>query len=215
MACGGFVCSKNALCALNILYALVSLLMIAVAAWGKWFGLVSSFQVIAAVIGVGFFLFIVAVVGLCGALKHHQVFLFFYMVILFMVFIVQFSVSCACLAINQDQQKLLLEIGWNKSESMQQDLERTLNCCDFSEVNYNGTCEADFNIIYFSSLQGCFSERNCDPCSVKIQAYADDTLHFVGGMSLFFSFTEILGVWLTYRYRNQRDPHTSAGQFSN
>ncbi|XP_036419805.1 tetraspanin-13a [Colossoma macropomum] len=204
MGCGGFVCSKNALCALNILYALVSLLMIAVAAWGKWFGLVSSFQVIAAVIGVGFFLFIVAIVGLCGALKHHQVLLFFYMVILFMVFIVQFSVSCACLAINKEQQNLLLEIGWNKSESMQKDLERTLNCCDFSNVNYSETCEAD-----------CFRETSCEPCSVKIQAYADDALHFVGGMSLFFSFTEILGVWLTYRYRNQKDPRSGAGQFSN
>lgn len=56
---------------------LVSLLLIGVAAWGKWFGLVSSIQVVAGVIGVGVFLFFVAFVGLCGALKHHQVLLFF------------------------------------------------------------------------------------------------------------------------------------------
>jgi len=56
---------------------MVSLLMIGVAAWGKWFGLVSSFSVMAAVIAVGFFLFVVAIVGLCGAVKHHQVLLFF------------------------------------------------------------------------------------------------------------------------------------------
>lgn len=48
-----------------------------VAAWGKWFGLVSSIRVVAGVIGVGVFLFLVAIVGLCGALKHHQVLLFF------------------------------------------------------------------------------------------------------------------------------------------
>lgn len=48
-----------------------------VAAWGKWFGLVSSIRVMAGVIGVGSFLFLVALVGLCGALKHHQVLLFF------------------------------------------------------------------------------------------------------------------------------------------
>ncbi|XP_066534193.1 tetraspanin-13a [Hoplias malabaricus] len=203
MGCGGFICSKYALCALNILYALVSLLMIAVAAWGKWFGFVSSFQVVGAIIAVGFFLFIVSMVGLCGALKHHQVLLFFYMVILFAVFIVQFSVSCACLAISNEQQRLLLEIGWNKSESMQKDLERTLDCCDFSGVDYSKPCDAS-----------CFTRRDCEQCSAKLQIYADDALHFVGGMSLFFSFTEILGVWLTYRYRNQKDPHSNAGQFS-
>ncbi|KAG9264977.1 tetraspanin-13-like [Astyanax mexicanus] len=203
MACGGFFCSKNALCALNILYMLVSLLMIAVAAWGKWLGLVSSFQVLGAVIGVGFFLFIVAIVGLCGALKQHQVLLFFYMLILFMVFIVQFSVSCACLAINKEQQNQLLELGWNRSESMQKDIERSLNCCDFYQVNYNETCEAD-----------CFRNQQCSACAVIIQRYADDALHFVGGMSLFFSFTEILGVWLTYRYRNQKAPRIHSGPYN-
>ena len=55
----------------------MSLLLIGVAAWGKWFDLVSSIRVVAGVIGVGIFLFLVAFVGLCGALKHHQVLLFF------------------------------------------------------------------------------------------------------------------------------------------
>ncbi|TNN45553.1 Tetraspanin-31 [Liparis tanakae] len=56
---------------------MVSLLMIGIAAWGKWFGLVSSFQVVGAVIGVGVFLFFVSLAGLIGAMKHHQVLLFF------------------------------------------------------------------------------------------------------------------------------------------
>lgn len=56
---------------------LVSLLLVGVAAWGKWFGLVSSIQVVAGVICVGIFLLLVAFVGLCGALRHHQVLLFF------------------------------------------------------------------------------------------------------------------------------------------
>ncbi|XP_026855357.1 tetraspanin-13a isoform X2 [Electrophorus electricus] len=202
MACGGFICSKNSLCALNLLYMLVSLLTIALAAWGKWFGLVSSFPVVAAIIGVGVFLFIVATVGLCGALKHHQVLLFFYMLILFMVFIVQFSVSCACLAVKKEQQMKILEIGWNKSKAMQTGLEETLNCCDFAQVNYNRTCEAV-----------CFRSQQCEPCSVKLQAHVEDALNVVGGVSLFFSFTEILGVWLSYRYRNQKDPRSNPGAF--
>ncbi|XP_036394962.1 tetraspanin-13a [Megalops cyprinoides] len=202
MVCGGFTCSKNSLCALNILYVMVSLLMIGIAAWGKWFGLVSSFQVVGGVIGVGVFLFIVALVGLIGAMKHHQVLLFFYMIILFMVFVVQFSVSCACLAINKDQQAQLLEVGWNNSQITQRDVEKTLNCCGFSSVDYNGTCYAP-----------CFTNHLCATCAAKIQEHADDVLHFVGGIGLFFSFTEILGVWLTYRYRNQKDPRANPSAF--
>lgn len=51
--------------------------MIGIAAWGKLFGLVSSFQVVGGIIGVGVFLFFVALAGLIGAMKHHQVLLFF------------------------------------------------------------------------------------------------------------------------------------------
>ncbi|KAM6967569.1 tetraspanin-13a [Aplochiton taeniatus] len=142
MVCGGFICTKNSLCAVNILYFLVSLLLIGTAASGKWFGLVSSFRVVAGVIGVGVFLFMVAFVGLCGALRQHQVLLFFYMVLLFMVFIVQFSLSCACLTLSKDQQDHLLEVGWNKSLTTQRDIEKTLNCCGFSHLSINDTCAA-------------------------------------------------------------------------
>lgn len=176
--------------------------MIGIAAWGKWFGLVSSFQVVGGVIGVGVFLFIVALAGLVGAMKHHQVLLFFYMIILFMVFVVQFSVSSACLAINKEQQEHLLEVGWNNSLDTQADVEKTLNCCGFHQFESNVTCPAT-----------CFAQHTCTPCADKIQEHAGEVLQFVGGIGLFFSFTEILGVWLTYRYRNQKDPRANPSAF--
>lgn len=129
---------------------LVGLLLIGVAAWGKGFGLVSSIHIIGGVIAVGVFLLLIAIVGLIGAIHHHQVMLFFvsfplvdidarliidsiaakcdlkmwllcfysivfspvvsltpcskYMVILFIVFLFQFGVSCSCLAMNRGQQ---------------------------------------------------------------------------------------------------------------
>ncbi|XP_056154640.1 tetraspanin-13b [Lampris incognitus] len=202
MGCAGFTCSRHALCVLNILYVMVSLLMIGIAAWGKWFGLVSSFQVVGGIIVIGVFLFFVALAGLIGAMKHHQVLLFFYMLILFTVFIVQFSVSSACLAINKEQQDRLLEVGWNNSHATQRDVEKSLNCCGFRQVDVNGTCEAV-----------CFPHHSCSPCAEKIQKYAGQVLRFVGGIGLFFSFTEILGVWLTYQYRNQKDPRANPSAF--
>lgn len=109
--------------------------------------------------------------------------------ILFIVFVVQFSVSCACLALSKEQQVCLLficknlgwpsrpaacahafqinaaftlnintsrpcdfhwqdhllEVGWNKSEATQKDVEKTLNCCGFSYVDNNGSCAAVSN----------------------------------------------------------------------
>jgi len=55
----------------------VSLLLIGIAAWGIGFGLISSFRVVGVAIAVGIFLFFIALVGLIGAVKHHQVLLFF------------------------------------------------------------------------------------------------------------------------------------------
>ncbi|XP_004861232.1 tetraspanin-31 isoform X2 [Heterocephalus glaber] len=111
MVCGGFACSKNALCALNVVYMLVGLLLIGVAAWGKGLGVVS---IIGGVIAVGVFLLLIAVAGLVGAVNHHQVLLFFYMIILGLVFIFQFGISCSCLAINRSKQisSMLLGGSW-------------------------------------------------------------------------------------------------------
>lgn len=108
-------------------------------------------------------------------------------------------------------QNQLLEIGWNKSEATQADVEKTLNCCGFSSVNPNGTCAAvglwfcfvfqpQFGVLFShassssSSCQSCFNKQplsSCTSCSHIIEQYAGDVLRFVGGIGLFFSFTEV------------------------
>uniref|UniRef100_A0AAY5KKU1 Tetraspanin 31 n=1 Tax=Esox lucius TaxID=8010 RepID=A0AAY5KKU1_ESOLU len=126
MVCGGFTCSKNALCSLNVVYILVGLLLIGVAAWGKEFGIVSSIHIIGGVIAVGFFLLLIAIVGLIGA---------------------------------------------------------------------------------------CKGRDNCYTCGDKMLQHATEALKILGGVGLFFSFTEILGVWLAVRYRNQKDPRANPSAF--
>uniref|UniRef100_A0AAR2JIK2 Tetraspanin 31 n=1 Tax=Pygocentrus nattereri TaxID=42514 RepID=A0AAR2JIK2_PYGNA len=125
MVCGGFTCSKNALCSLNVVYMLVGLLLIGVAAWGKGFGIVSSIHIIGGVIAVGFFLLLISIVGLIGA-------------------------SC---------------------------------------------------------------KPTCPTCGKKMLDHASEALRILGGVGLFFSFTEILGVWLAMRYRNQKDPRANPSAF--
>ncbi|KAM9855345.1 tetraspanin-31 isoform 2-T2 [Aulostomus maculatus] len=212
MVCGGFTCSKNALCSLNVVYMLVGLLLIGVAAWGKGFGLVSSIHIIGGVIAVGVFLLLIAIVGLIGAIHHHQVMLFFYMVILFIVFLFQFGVSCSCLAMNRTQQGLL-NTAWGILENKTKtDLEVQLNCCGL----LNSTTalireQFEQDLKYCPAL--CKKSSACFTCGEMMLHHATEALKILGGVGLFFSFTEILGVWLAVRYRNQKDPRANPSAF--
>ncbi|KAI1891088.1 hypothetical protein AGOR_G00160300 [Albula goreensis] len=210
MVCGGFTCSKNALCSLNVVYMLVGLLLIGVAAWGKGFGIVSSIHIIGGVIAVGVFLLLISIVGLIGALNHHQVMLFFYMVILFLVFLFQFGVSCSCLAMNRGQQETLLNTTWNMmSNDTRLSLEKQLDCCGLLNTTAS---EAQFKIDYTLCAAPCKSKK-CYTCGEKMLQHSAEVLKILGGVGLFFSFTEILGVWLAVRYRNQKDPRANPSAF--
>ncbi|XP_028654491.1 tetraspanin-31 [Erpetoichthys calabaricus] len=211
MVCGGFTCSKNALCSLNVVYMLVGLLLIGVAAWGKGFGIVSSIHIIGGVIAVGVFLLLISFVGLIGAVNHHQVMLFFYMVILFLVFLIQFGVSCSCLAMNQDQQVQLLNATWGTlSNNTRQSVEKQLNCCGMLN---NTQSAAIFQADYSSCPATCKQSLPCFTCGEKMLHHSKEALQILGGVGLFFSFTEILGVWLAMRYRNQKDPRANPSAF--
>lgn len=151
-------------------------------------------------------------------------------------------------------QNKLLEVGWNKSESTQKDVEKTLNCCGFSSVDLNQTCSA---VSGFSSISrstvGSFSLKSLSSIAAMLlhpllllplrQHPADvrrgraslcgrrrPLLQLHGGqwsprqhplfrVSSAFrgrvsaGFFQILGVWLTHRYRNLKDPRSNPGAF--
>ncbi|MEE6515664.1 hypothetical protein FKM82_024606 [Ascaphus truei] len=211
MVCGGFTCSKNALCALNVVYMLVGLLLIAIAAWGKGFGIVSSIHIIGGVIAVGIFLLLIAIVGFIGAASHHQVMLFLYMVVLFLVFVLQFGVSCSCLAMNQSQQEQFLNTTWSKmSDDTKTELESQLNCCGLLNTTEG---RAQFATDYALCKAICIQTKTCQTCGDVMLKHANEVLKILGGVGLFFSFTEILGVCLAFRYRNQKDPRANPSAF--
>lgn len=93
--CGGFTCSKNALIALNILYIvstvclfliqfhnakclqIVAFVLIGVAVYGRAASLVTNLPIVGGILACGIILILISVLGLVGAVKHHQVVLFF------------------------------------------------------------------------------------------------------------------------------------------
>ncbi|XP_026278493.1 tetraspanin-13 isoform X1 [Frankliniella occidentalis] len=194
--CGGFTCSKRALVALNILYIVVAFVLIGVAIYGRNCTRVIDLPIIGGIMACGIFLILISILGLIGAVKHHQVVLFFYMVILFMLFLVQFSVACACLAVNKEQQRQLAKKGWERvSESMKEEVEKMFSCCDFEK-------SANSSVV---PSKNC-TQSNMPPCIDKLQTTIDHAFKLCGGIGLFFSFTEVIAAWVACRYRNQFDP---------
>ncbi|XP_064081149.1 tetraspanin-13-like isoform X2 [Macrobrachium nipponense] len=223
--CGGFTCSKNSLLALNILYVVVSFILIGVAAAAKFASIVSSLTLVSGIITCGVLLLLISIVGLVGASKHHQVMLFFYMIVLFIIFIIQFSVACACLAINTNQQKILADDGWAIStQDMKSDAQSLFGCCGYkNQTEDHPSC---MQVISKTTRKTCCPDAHnndtlccrggacdCSTCDVAVQDAMQRGFNLVGGVGLFFSFTEFIGVWLTVRYRNQRDPRANPSAF--
>ncbi|XP_033339444.1 tetraspanin 97E isoform X2 [Megalopta genalis] len=214
--CGGFTCSKNALTALNILYIVVAFILIGVAVYGRASALVTNLPIIGGILACGVILILISILGLIGAIKHHQVLLFFYMFILFLLFLIQFSIACACLAVNTKQQEQLAEQGWKRvGDDLKAKVQTTFNCCSFNstsiELENDGplSCKVVNKICCPTGNYNCM----CPSCMLILQSTIDYAFKLCGSIGLFFSFTEFIGVWLTVRYRNQKDPRANPSAF--
>ncbi|XP_036324619.1 tetraspanin-31-like [Rhagoletis pomonella] len=75
--CGGFTCSKNALIALNILYVMVGFLLIGVGIYARAASIVTNLPIVGGILACGVILILISILGLAGAVRHHQVMLFF------------------------------------------------------------------------------------------------------------------------------------------
>lgn len=231
MVCGGFACSRNSLIALNLLYIIVSFILIGVAAYSRLASVITSLGLVGGMIACGVFLFIISLTGLIGAVKHHQVLLFFYMIVLFLLFLLQFSLACACLAVNSEQELKIARTGWSVANNrLKQNVQYGFDCCGFQDVALNSseplghpscdglTCCVDHEAdpccsTSTSNITNADVTCHCQLCADKLKNKIHDAFSGSGGIGLFFSFTEIVGVWLAMRYRNQKDPRANPSAF--
>jgi tetraspanin-13/31 len=145
--------------------------------------------------------------------------LFFYMVVLFLIFLIQFSVSCAALAINEDDERKIVEQSWNvayknsNESSLILQAEQTFHCCGLKPDPKNETliyqevlCEQvkDLDGKFCKNKDGTYG--SCDTCMNKIKDKVNTGFNGAGVVGLIFSFTELIGGIVACRYRNQLDP---------
>jgi len=223
--CGSFTCSKNTLVGLNVIYLMVSFLIIGVAVHSKVSGIVTDLPIIGGITASGVFLMFISVVGLIGATKHHQVLLFFYMVILFLIFIIQFSCSCAALAASDKDQLHIIHNGWDAALKAAPKLvvmaEETLDCCglgiddDFKfypHATKNETIWTEENHVKYKPGSNCYNHTadSCKTCFQSIDGKVTHGFKLAGGLGLFFSFPELFGAIVACRYRNMMDPFAAS-----
>uniref|UniRef100_A0A8B9Z969 Tetraspanin 31 n=1 Tax=Buteo japonicus TaxID=224669 RepID=A0A8B9Z969_9AVES len=108
------------------------------------------------------------------------------MIILGLVFVFQFGVSCSCLAINRSRQ---VSPGGGSawpilSNETKTELERRLDCCGLLNRS------ADPPTAHCKTLLGKDPHAKCLTCGEKMLQHSDEALKILGGVGLFFSFTE-------------------------
>ncbi|XKL60490.1 hypothetical protein PGB90_007547 [Kerria lacca] len=174
--CGGFNCLRNALISLNVWYIIAGIVLFCVSE--KFNSSYSDNLPVTTGIRIyGTFLIGLALLGLAGAIKHHQSW------------------------INMDTKS---------KRCFMQDF----HCCSFDEkipsefATHDPLC---FNIPCCKNTDG--QQCTCPKCGEKLIATIRYVFNVVGQFGAFFSFTEVFGVWLTKRYRNQKDPRAHPSAF--
>jgi len=198
--CGGFICSKNTLLGLNLIYVLVAFLLMGVATYGKSAAVIQSLPVLGGIVASGVFLLFVAVLGLVATLKHHQIMLFIYIVVLSGIFIIQFSVACAAIGIDKDQEMKVIEKAWTSADNATiLNAETLLSCCGFKKDTQ--TAEECNKIDACKTQPG--STTPCPPCFKIIQDNVDSAFSASGGLGLFFALTLIVAIGITIKLRKE------------
>lgn len=159
---------------------LVGFLMIGVGVYGRAASIVDNLPIVGGILACGIILILISILGLVGAVRHHQVMLFFvsgagkltgllpitqhivctpqYMLILSMLFVIQFSIAVSCLAVREEQQRELAEEGWNRApDSIRAQVQDTFLCCGF-----NGTESK-------AAVQN--TELSCDKVTVSVNRF--------------------------------------------
>ncbi|CAF0736517.1 unnamed protein product [Didymodactylos carnosus] len=158
--------------------------------------LVPNLHVFIGLLTCGIFLFLLSILGLCTVLRHHQVGLFFYIFLLFLLFLVQFILACTYLAVNSHTKYTMLKDAWLsvRNSEIRSSLQTKYNCCPFDNTTT-------------AAMEKCGNITSTSYCYPVLQAHIDHGLKLAGLSTLLFSFTQIIGIWLTLRYRNLRDPN--------
>lgn len=192
---------------------LVSLLLIILPAVAKAQAYVHSLFAVGGIIACGVFLLLVSVLGLIGAIRHHQVCLFFYMILLFLIFLLELFISILCLAVSTDRIRVLVADTWKNEDKLREEFQIRYCCCKLHSNDTVKDVDCDEYVPQDCLPESPPEDSKYNYCEEDWVSVAKHGLNYCGGLGLFFSFTEILGVVITFRFRHLKDPRANPNAF--
>lgn len=139
--------------------------------------------------------------GLIGTWKHHQVILFFYMILLFILFVIQFSTACSALTIDSQHQKTLAQDEWNAvNDGIKAEVQDKFNCCGLNSTDSEHPTCTDLPCCENGLVTVDPHCANCQPCLEKLINAIDDALKIAGRFGIFFSFSQVSQLILNIKY---------------
>ncbi|KAI6645761.1 Tetraspanin-13 isoform X2 [Oopsacas minuta] len=227
----GFYFYRNFLISLNVLYLLISVSLLMLTILAKAIMYLNGTPVLGGVAATAAILFLVAIIGLIAVVKQHQITLFFYMITLGFTTGICFALSIACMALPAYGQHALLQDMWFTMGTVgKSSIQITLDCCGFDASNNSritgySSCYASDNTgpvccqdNSTESLPNSPSNDNeqlvltgdycpkCKPCYPLWEHAIANALYAAGSIGFIFSLTQILGIYMVYRYRHCRNP---------
>jgi tetraspanin-13/31 len=148
------------------------------------------------------------------------------MAVLGLSLLLMFAISVAALVTPQEAEENILRLTWRSiTIEDKSTIQQTLNCCGFNNQtqdnhdNSSGDYHPPCNVLPLTNPDMCCSSNNshlyagrdvhCPNCPPCLESWVN-AIHYAvrlsGGFGLVFSFTQIIGIILTIRYRNEKDP---------
>ena len=130
--------NRKLLAGINCAYIFVAFILMGVGSYAKYVNLFDSLPIVGGISVCGIFLMVLAIIGIVAIFKQSQSLMFYYMIFLGIIFVVQFFISIACLAVTEKREMTLVESAWklidNPSGPMEIHLaEMTFGCCGFNK----------------------------------------------------------------------------------
>ena len=108
---------KKATWAVNILNVVISIILISVGTHCKNAAEFGSIPTVGGIIACGVLLFLISAFGCFAAYGKNQTYLFYFMIGIGILFIIQFSISIACVAGGDDKVDNVLRKHWEKFDT--------------------------------------------------------------------------------------------------
>ncbi len=185
----------------NIFYIILASVFLFFAIFTRINSSIIDLHLFVGLIILSLYLLFLSILGIFAVSKHHQVLLFFYIVLLFILFLFQFILACTYLTIRGDKKYDLLKSNYQQSTD---DIQLKYNCCGFdnlTEFNRNETCQ---------NLPCCKASKQCcetlSMCYPLLSHELDKNLKIIGSIMLIFTLTQIIAIYMTLKFRNLRNP---------